>query len=133
MTGAAIKSSTAAKVLVREFNCIKGLPQNRVAVGLSKASPPSCESLMAIAPPNIIQNVIQPTLANIHVQLVSAIDELYCPIWLSVLIQPIQFPCDRLVCAQCFVEWIHMRDSCCPCWYNPTPLENQACNQNDSL
>ena len=77
--------------------------------------------IMVIAPPKIIENVIQPTLAS--TQLFSAIDELYCPICLSVLRQPIQLPCNRLVCALCLIEWIHLRGLHCPCCYSPTPLE----------
>lgn len=64
---------------------------------------------------------IIPSLAN--TQLLSAISELNCPICLSVLRQPIQLPCDRLVCAHCLTEWIHLRGSVCPCCYNTIPLE----------
>ena len=58
-----------------------------------------------------------------YATILSAIDELYCPICLSILRQPIQLPCERLVCALCLVEWIHLRGSRCPCCFSPTPLE----------
>ena len=55
------------------------------------------QHIKAIAPPRIIQNPNQPPLAT--TQMLSAIDKLMCPICLDVLGQPIQLPCDRLVCA----------------------------------
>ena len=79
------------------------------------------QHIMAIAPSETIQNSIVPSLAN--TQLLSAISELNCPICLSVLRWPIQLPCERLVCARCLTEWIHLRGSFCPCCYDTSPLE----------
>ena len=79
------------------------------------------QHIMAIAPSEAIQNSIVPPLAN--TQLLSAISELNCPICLSVLRRPIQLPCERLVCARCLTEWIHLRGSFCPCCYDTSPLE----------
>eukprot|EP00731_Ephydatia_muelleri_P002438 Em0001g2438a len=76
------------------------------------------QHIMAIAPSEAIQNSIVPPLAN--TQLLSAISELNCP---SVLRRPIQLPCERLVCARCLTEWIHLRGSLCPCCYDTSPLE----------
>ena len=79
------------------------------------------QHIMAIAPSETIQNSIVPPLAN--TQLLSAISELNCPICLSVLRWPIQLPCERLVCARCLTEWIHLRGSFCPYCYDTSPLE----------
>ena len=76
------------------------------------------QHIMAVAPSETTQNSIVPPLAN--TQLLS---ELNCPICLSVLRRPIQLPCERLVCACCLTEWIHLRGSFCPCCYDTSPLE----------
>ena len=81
------------------------------------------QHIKAIAPPKIIQNPNQPPLAT--TQVLSAIDELMCPICLDVLGQPIQLPCDRLVCATCLIEWIHLTATFCPCCHSTTPLDTK--------
>ena len=107
--------------------CIKGfpLPQNRAAVARWPLAQISTNTPAEVVNDHCTTKshtkCHQLTLSN--TQLLSAIDELYCPICLSVLRQPIQLPCDRLVCTLCLVEWIHLRGSCCPCCYSPTPLE----------
>ena len=72
-------------------------------------------------PHRIIQSPTHPSLAPI--QLLSAIEELQCPICFDVLQQPIQLLCDRFVCATCLIEWVHLAAVHCPCCYTTLPLE----------
>ena len=64
------------------------------------------QHIKIVAPQKFLQNPNQPPLAT--TQMLSAVDELMCPICLDVLGQPIQLPCDRLVCATCLIGWIHL-------------------------
>ena len=102
---------------IHSCNCTKGNPAVLVCLLLKHdgVDTPAqvVQHIIAIAPSETIQNSIVPPLAN--TQLLSAISELNCPICLSVLRRPIQLPCERLVCACCLTEWIHLRGSFCPC------------------
>ena len=64
------------------------------------------EHIKAVMPGRIIHSATQPALAT--TQLLSAIEELQCPICFGVLQQPMQLPCDRFVCATCLIEWVHL-------------------------
>ena len=77
------------------------------------------EHIMAVSPPPIIKNSIQPPLAA--TQTLSVMSELECSICLSVLAQPMQLPCGKLVCATCLVEWIHLCAARCPCCHSTAP------------
>ena len=81
------------------------------------------QHIKAIAPQKVIKNPNQPLLAT--TQVLSAMDELICPICLDVLRQPIQLPCDRLVFATCLIEWIHLNATYCPCCHSTTPLTSK--------
>ena len=102
------------------WGCSKGMPP-KARWPLADTPAQVVQHIMAIAPSETIQNSIVPPLAN--TQLLSAISEPNCPICLSVLRRPIQLPCERLVCACCLTEWIHLRGSFCPCCYDTSPLE----------
>ena len=84
------------------------------------------EHIKAVSPPPTIKHPIQPRLSA--TQILSVVSELECSICLGVLTQPMQLPCDRLVCATCLFEWIHVAAARCPCCYssarklvNPAP------------
>ena len=69
----------------------------------------------------IIQYPTHPSLAPI--QLLSAIEELQCPICFGVLQQRIQLLCDRFVFATCLIEWVHLAAAHYPWCYTTLPLE----------
>ena len=69
----------------------------------------------------IIQYPTHPSLAPI--QLLSAIEELQCPICFGVLQQRIQLLCDRFVFATCLIQWVHLAAAHYPCCYTTLPLE----------
>ena len=79
------------------------------------------EHIKAVMPGRIIHSPTKPALAT--TQLLSAIEELQCPICLDVLQQAMQLPCDRFVCATCLIEWVHLASAHCPCCYTTSPLE----------
>ena len=64
------------------------------------------EHIRAVMPHRIVQSPTHLSLAPIL--LLSAIEELQCPICFGVLQQPIQLLCDRFVCATCLIEWVHL-------------------------
>ena len=67
--------------------------------------------IKAVSPPPTIKHPIQPRLSA--TQILSVVSELECSICLGVLTQPMQLPCDRLVCATCLIEWIHVTAAYC--------------------
>lgn len=89
------------------------------------------QQIMAVSPPPIIKNPIQPPLAAI--QILSVMSELECSICMGVLTQPIQLPCGNLVCATCLVEWIHLCAARCPCCHSNAPMECKDVNPASSL
>ena len=64
------------------------------------------------SPPSTIKHPIQSPLSATQIQ--SVVSELECSICHGVLTQPMQLPCDRLVCATCLIEWIHVTAARCP-------------------
>ena len=89
------------------------------------------EYIMAVSSPSIIKNPIQPPLAA--TQTLSFMSQLECSICLGVLTQPMHMPCDRLVCATCLVEWIHLCAARCPCCHSTAPLECKDVNPASML
>ena len=87
--------------------------------------------IMAVSPPSIIKNPIQPPLAA--TQILSVMSELECSICLGVLTQLMHLSCDRLVCSTCLVEWIHLSAARCPCCHSTAPLECKDVNPASML
>ena len=89
------------------------------------------EHIKAVSPPPTIKHPIQPPLSS--TQILSVMSELECSICLGVLSQPMQLPCDRLVCATCLIEWIHVTAARCPCCYSSARLECKLVNPAPQL
>ena len=87
--------------------------------------------IKAVSPPPTIKHPIQPRLAA--TQILSVVSELECSICLGVLTQPMQLPCDRLVCATCLIKWIHVTAARCPCCYSSARLECKLVNPAPKL
>ena len=104
-------------------------PKSRAYSGNTPAE--IVEHIMAVSPPSIIKNPIQPPLAA--TQILSVMSELECSICLGVLTQPMHLPCDRLVCSTCLVEWIHLSAARCPCCHSTAPLECKDVNPASML
>ena len=68
--------------------------------------------LKAIASSSTIRGSTHPPLATRLI--LSAIEELVCPLCLSVLQERMHLPCDRLVCASSLIEWVCSATSRCP-------------------
>ena len=67
-------------------------------------------------------------------QTLSAIDHLKCPVCLEILSQPVQLPCQSLVCASCVTGWLTVSASSqCPCCFSDTALDPGSINPAPSL
>ena len=64
----------------------------------------------------------------------SAIDHLTCPVCLEILSQPVQLPCQSLVCASCVTRWLTVSASSqCPCCFSNISLDPGSINPAPSL
>ena len=86
------------------------------------------DHIKAVSPPPTIKYPIQPPLSA--TQILSVVE---CSICHGVLTQPMQLPCDRLVCATCLIEWIHVTAARCPCCYSSARLECKLVNPAPKL